>query len=532
MAKMIPPQIDRESVSPGEQFVFDVLSTSAETDRWIVLHSYDLPKRDEARRHELDFIVIVPGEGICAIEVKGHESVSVTDNGLWRLGKQEASRKSPTGQVLDACYAFKRFIDAWVSNTPRVAPLLVFTSAEVPQLPELDVNCQLSPREGNIGALLPHKVIAAIRNEVGGILTEDNASLIRDRLRPSFEVLASPRQRTVIARQDLAKATTEQIAILDAISGNERIIINGPPGSGKTILAIEAARRAVLSQKSVRMICFNHALGRHLSDEANGSFPASSIYGFLVHVTGVRPPDRPPADFWHTLVEKAIESFRAEDKVELLIVDEYQDLIDTKFLPLLDLLVSGGLERGRWVFSGDTELQQIQNATSDEFERIRNFAANVKLRKNCRNSESQGRWIERISGYNGLFESYLRQLDTPQPETLFMGEEDFESRRGLLRNLTKKFPPREVVVLCANQDRAEKWISECGLVRIGSELNRPVAATYRTFKGLESPAVIVESTLRGPPEELITACTRATEELVAILPNEDVTEFISRSTSQ
>jgi hypothetical protein len=532
MAKMVPPHIDRSSSSPGEVFVFDVLSSSPETSDWMVLHSYDLPRNTEMRRHELDFIVIVPGLGICAIEVKAHLSASVSTDGVWQLGSQPPTKKSPPRQALDACYALKRFIEPWLAKSPKVAPLLVFTSAEVPALPELDLDCQLSPREGSVGDLLIQKILASIKTGSGSLLSEEEAATVRSRLRPSFEVLASPKERSALTKRDLLSATTEQIQILDAIGTNPRILIEGAPGSGKTLLAVEAARRARIQGQSVRMLCFNHALGLHLRTEADEMFEASSLYGFLVRKLEESPPANPDTDYWASLAERAVAAITEADKVELLVVDEYQDLVDRRFLPILDALVIGGLSQGRWVLAGDAKHQQIQSESSTHSDEYRARAVTVTLTKNCRNLRSHGEWIEKISGYGQIFQTYLRQVEVDPPETLFMDEDDFDQRRALIKKVQKAFPSREIVILTRNQDRAARWISECGLAKVGSAIERPVSATYRTFKGLEAPAVIVETCLQGAADEFITACTRATEELIVILPPSDVSEFFARSVAE
>jgi hypothetical protein len=83
---MIPPVIPQEGISPGEIQVFEWLRVAPGTEEWVVFHSYDLPKGRVGRRHEVDFIIMIPNLGIAIVEVKGHRAATVNDRGQWRLG--------------------------------------------------------------------------------------------------------------------------------------------------------------------------------------------------------------------------------------------------------------------------------------------------------------------------------------------------------------------------------------------------------------------------------------------------------------
>lgn len=63
MARMIPSVIDRSTAPPGEVLVFDKLANDT-PDEWTCLHSVDLPQHVRQTSGEIDFLVIVPGQGV------------------------------------------------------------------------------------------------------------------------------------------------------------------------------------------------------------------------------------------------------------------------------------------------------------------------------------------------------------------------------------------------------------------------------------------------------------------------------------
>src|SRR5262249_385553 len=62
-------------------------------------------------------------------------------------------------------------------------------------------------------------------------------------LRPDFEFFEAPKVRQQRQVEELKRYTEEQFSALDAMTENPRTAFIGPAGTGKTLLAIEAARR-------------------------------------------------------------------------------------------------------------------------------------------------------------------------------------------------------------------------------------------------------------------------------------------------
>ena len=80
MARMIPPSIPADAPK-GERSLFAKLRDDPKSKDWIVFHSFDIRKHVVRQEGEADMLVVVPGNGILCLEVKGCD-VARRD-GLW-----------------------------------------------------------------------------------------------------------------------------------------------------------------------------------------------------------------------------------------------------------------------------------------------------------------------------------------------------------------------------------------------------------------------------------------------------------------
>ena len=108
---MIPPYCD-DGAPSSEKRVFRYLKEDPHTTGWTVFHSLGLARRRSGPYGEIDFVAIVPREGIVCLEVKGGR-VSCRD-GVWRTmdggGHVHELLRSPFRQVQEAMFALRASI--------------------------------------------------------------------------------------------------------------------------------------------------------------------------------------------------------------------------------------------------------------------------------------------------------------------------------------------------------------------------------------------------------------------------------------
>jgi hypothetical protein len=138
---MMPPYCPGEA-PPGERALFDALTNSPETDRWIVLHSLAIASHVRQVKGEADFVVIVPDHGVLVIEVKSHKSVQRLPDGRWRLGTQAPTSRGPFQQANEAMHSIKHYLTSRAMNL-RSVPVIdavwfthVRARTMLPQSPE------------------------------------------------------------------------------------------------------------------------------------------------------------------------------------------------------------------------------------------------------------------------------------------------------------------------------------------------------------------------------------------------------------
>jgi DNA replication protein DnaC len=555
---MIPAVIDPRTPSPGERDVFQRLETDPIAADWTVIHSLDLPNHVRQIAGELDFVVLIPGSGILCLEIKATASIARRE-GLWYYGSNP--KGDPRGPFHQAAEGMHSLRERLAKRYPPAAGA-VFWSAVV--LPYTSLNFQSEEwhdwqlidgsryRTTSLAescskvltrarGFLAEKRSAGWFNAGSNVPTAEDCERIARVLRPDFEVFQSPRARHRLASAELKRYTEEEFEALDAMARNPRVVFEGPAGTGKTLLAIESARRARASGKRTLLVCFNRLLGGWLRSETEGlgaSVTAGTLHSHMLRLVGLGQPARSGSHFWEEelpllALEHLLETEGGEP-FHMLIVDEAQDLLNDRYLDVLDLSLAGGLSGGEWRLFGDFERQSIfggEAARLDSFLGRRGAVVPVySLRTNCRNTPRIASLVRLLSHLEPDYSKVLRPDNGVEPELRFYADES-AAPEALIRVLAELsadgYRGLDVVVL---SPRAGGSSAERVTEQPWSDRLRPLGeaggghtpyGTIHAFKGLEAPAVVVTDLegVAGPSAEALfyIAVTRPTERLVLVI---------------
>ena len=306
MARMIPPDIYTGCPSPGEHELFTRLKLDPGAKEWTVLHSLDIAEHRKQIAGEIDFVVIVPKLGVLCVEVKAHHRIR-RENGLWYYGSQ--TRPETRGPFRQASEAMHSLRNQLVQQRPDLKGVVFWSAAVFPyvmfelQSPEwhpwqvIDAKTLMS---GSISQALLDVLSRAhdfLRSREGTSWyhpernepDSEQCNTIAQVLRPSFEFYEPRRLRTARLEAEVKHYTEEQFSALEAMQANPRVVFVGPAGTGKTILAIEAARRTQGEGHRVLMICFNRLLGQWLENETKDLSPkvtTRTLHSHMLAVSG------------------------------------------------------------------------------------------------------------------------------------------------------------------------------------------------------------------------------------------------------
>ncbi len=346
MAKMIPARID-DGAATSERKVFDLIARDPGTKDWTVLHSLGLSRRRTGPFGEIDFVVIIPEQGIVCMEVKGGRVSS--HGGEWttmnRYGSTSKLNKSPFMQARESTFALKDSIGSHFGHSGESeCPIgygVIFPDVACPPItPEFerwevidhhDLRESISKHIMKIvhNRLRPHQRRGRVRLPTG-----PQAGSIRNFLRPDFDMVVAKSVTIERNEERLLSLTQEQYTRLDELEDNPRCLFRGSAGTGKTLLAVEKARRAAHDGKKVLLVCFNRLLARWLREQING--------------TGVI------ADTWHEVARRFIldssigDDFLEEERRAFESPDpaSQRKLFDETYHEYAGLAVQEHIERG------------------------------------------------------------------------------------------------------------------------------------------------------------------------------------------
>jgi hypothetical protein len=141
-----------------------------------------------------------------------------------------------------------------------------------------------------------------------------------------------------------------QLAILESLLENERVLVQGCAGSGKTLLAAEAARRHAALGKKVLVLCFTQPLRKWLAARLGpDGVEVQTVSGFAKAIVDAAdgpsaPDDMTDSEYWKEVLLRAGEL--CDRRWDTVVVDEAQDLQEEAWL-LVQELAEG---RQLWAF--------------------------------------------------------------------------------------------------------------------------------------------------------------------------------------
>lgn len=525
MAQMLPRDYTADYSSQGERKLF-ALFRDETPDDWIVLHSLDIaPKAHHRRRGEADFVVIVPHRGVAVIEVKSF--ARLREDGRWDYGPHDSGNaRSPFEQAEQAKYSVRNFLrDALGEARPYLC------SGVITPKGDLRAGARRASIEWNEWQAIGRTELdrAGLSASIVRLLEREHAAehgkaevrgfdpaQVAAILRPQYEFYLSPKARRADLEESVRRYTSEQFDVLDELEANGQLLVDGPAGTGKTMLAIEAARRHAERGRQVLLVCYNQLLAGWLRaqvHEFDERIRVDTVLGWLSDVAGETRPRMQAERHWEQDLALAagvrlLESPQGHG-VDVLIVDEAQDVIRTHFLEAFSAALAGGLESGTWAFFGDLAKQDVFVRADGSLIAQLGEAAGGRvfrrpLRRNCRNTASIAEFAERVGqlpeelGYSRV----LRAEAGEPPDVRVVDTTEASGTLALVLDglLGEGYGVDEIVVLSLGEvaDSAARSLADEGGAW-GSRL-RPYAhdevgairfESIRRFKGLEAPVVVL-----------------------------------------
>ena len=221
----------------------------------------------------------------------------------------------------------------------------------------------------------------------------------------------------------LVRLTNEQAQIMEALSLNTHLLIEGNAGTGKTLLAVDFARKKAAAGSKVLYLTYNKNLAnnvtrqlrkmdnpdKHANPNALDKLKVINIHALFAEYVPINVEvmkDNPQIYFSEILPEEFYEyvSNLSADELEklqydVLVMDEGQDILNPLYLYSLDALLKNGLDKGDWAVFYD-EKQNIYNPEySDGIDMLMGYNnTKFKLFVNCRNTVQIGTYSSKVSG--------------------------------------------------------------------------------------------------------------------------------------
>lgn len=522
MAVMIPPTLDPSVESLAERNLYRIFEKDLPGE-FTVLHQVGILLRTPYkgdRTAEVDFLIVHSDLGLLVLEVKGGQISFNRATDTWfttnRGGRKNKLGMSPIKQVERTMFLLREKLRDMPRTSQFTYPIcrglafpdVLLSGSELGS----DMPVSLVIDSSNLG-----NIELAVRRLYGrdegrkSLSREQRLALINS-IKPQREIrqlgLMSEIQGNEITIKELSE---RQYQLIEFLERHPQVVINGCAGSGKTMLALEKARRLAVQGFDVLLTCYNKRLSGWLRTNVAtfGGEIAERIFVEHYHNLAVmlckeagRPVDvktrlSSPA-FWEDELPSELDAAIPfiERRFDAIVADEGQDFASTWWITLQELLRDpDGIF---YIF-----MDQQQNIYGRDLG-MPFTTAPYMLNHNHRNTVTIHTAMARY--YDGDPKPESWGPAGRAPETIDVSEDSFESTLvATIQRLVSEegLAPSDIVIL-SPRSRQSSRLGQIG--RLGAfplswdeiaPANAIQASTIYSFKGLESSVIILIE-----PEEL------------------------------
>lgn len=544
MALMYPPAPKEYKPNSLEGVMFDALKNLS--DDFMVFHSMTITttEGDVISQSETDFVIFHPKKGILCVEAKAGQIKCI--DGSWYYGNGDLMphdgpfcqasnnmfnlmdyfRYRGYGAIIKKCkflYAvwFPSVEDSRIQNfnLPSNAPKeIILTKSAFDDL------------EKKINDIFEY----SFSSQRDNLLSQNDIDrIVNDILAPSFDLVSLveviDNHRTLVFK----KMLSEQVLLLNYLEEQNNAVINGLGGTGKTVMAIEKARRHTSSGESVLFLCYNKKLMEFLKRTYDGyNIHFYTIDGFACYLCNTSEPD-------YTMLKNMLETMYCESSFPFqhVIIDEGQDfgrdnIEECDIVSLLkDNVIDDESRKGSFYLFYDKN-QMVQSRNVPQY--INDADCRLTLYRNCRNTKHIATTSLRFLNSDKQPKLFDAAIEGNLPKMAIVDDVSLtlEMLNALLDDYISQGYKDITILTCKTEEKSIIYGEVSKNVYLYKGL-KAYFTTCRKFKGLESDVVILIDVMKDDLLEqedlmLYVGASRAKYELAIIgVLTEEECKYIS-----
>ncbi|MEU0542748.1 NERD domain-containing protein [Nocardia sp. NPDC005978] len=359
------PHILENAESPAERRVAEILGAVDGPADAVAFHSVKLRSHRYKQHAEADFVILWDGV-LLLIEVKGGGVKKF--EGVWysinRHGDWKKLPTSPMEQAGSAMYALRDILQSQGVGWFAHEAVVITPDIDAPP-PAIgwEATHWLAKDEMSVAALTAalSTIAAGSKGAPHGTKVARSQDL-RTKLFGEFSRMPVIDAQRGAVLEEQNRATEAQARVLASLARNQRMMVLGGAGTGKSLVLAEAAKQEATAERSVLI-----------------TFHSPALMSFFEPLVAGRQIDVIPFD-----------ELSSDKEYDAVLIDEAQDLMTAEAMDRLDTVIHGGRAGGRWRMFLDPNNQAHVDGQfdADVFELVAAEAFSCDLDINIRNTKA------------------------------------------------------------------------------------------------------------------------------------------------